>query len=149
MALLHKQLGPHSSVCLCVSRAVFLFSRVLSAFFRPRGKPDLYLELLRESGWGVGLGYLRPPYRNQSMARSQGCGGSVLPPVRSCQRQMPRHGIEHSCSLGRARGSKGWAEPFVLPFSLSLFPKRLSEQAETKSKLRADSQCTGDVRHPL
>lgn len=40
-----------------------MFSRGLSALFRPRGKPDLYLELLRESNWGVGLGYLRPGER--------------------------------------------------------------------------------------
>lgn len=65
MALLHKQFGPdrrtYTSVCLCVSRTVFMFSRVLSALFRPQGKPDLNLEFLRESYWGVSLGYMSLP----------------------------------------------------------------------------------------
>lgn len=61
-----------------------------------------------------------PPHRNQ--ARSQGRGGNVTPPVRSCQGQMLLRETEHSCLLG-AGGSTEWVDLFVLIFLLQTFPR--------------------------
>ena len=102
-----------------------MFSRVLSALFRPRGKPDLYLELLRESNWGVGLGYLRITCLLTGTKVWPGAKGveevcrHLSDPARD---RCPATELSTAVCWGSEQARDGRSRVF-LPVSLILFPK--------------------------
>lgn len=131
-----KDIQVHACVflgsCLCFPECCLLFSdpgENLTYTWSSLGKATGDSALVTR---GLGKEDHLPPYRNQSMARSQGCGGSVPPPFRSCQRQMPCHGIEHSCLLGGVR-KQGMGGAVCLYLFLSASPQ---DGSQSRQKLK-------------
>ena len=143
------QTAAHASVCLYVSRSLFLLTRVVSAFCRPEGEPDTYPELPREEPLRGSAVVARgaemwqgPPacHLNRAVAPSQGRGG---------RRLRLSEGSGDRCSWNRAqvsgccwrncRGSGSARFSALLTFS----PRSVSELSETGTKSQADGWYTG------
>ena len=154
-ALFPKPSGSDTSVCLYVSRSVFMFPQVLLLYPDQRGNLHTPRGSLGKGLWGDQPWLLEVPgdgedclllHVNGVVAWSQGCGGDVAPPVRIFREQMLVEQSTGVCLECEELGMERMCSLF--PFSGGLCPRSPFELAGTRGRSWADSCGSGNKMYP-